>query len=360
MDGGLLCLKWRDHRSTFFRMLSSVRKKEVYCDATIACDGRFYPVHRLVLSTCSEYFERMFEVADKQHLMIVLADIQREDLETLLDYMYIGEVNVLQSDLSGFMKAAERLKIKGLAEPTDTITRKEGVDGKRSLPQKEDNWEVKRRKQNDEVPPYSKAEVKTCPRGSSPTKASKESYNEPKRGRDQTAGLGKTNSIVTSPTPGIVSPAQLASAELGAETRTDSGPDPLPAVPRGPESTVSHDGEVTDCDSTQVKCEDINVKEEPEDWPNTESNEESQLFRFADPGLTYLANTSTLPLVTQGQAGPLDHPAHPVPGPSGLHSAVGWEHQTLTASDDFVQYRDSPIKGVSQILSEQSQPRPVD
>lgn len=28
MEGELLCLKWRDHYSSFFRTLSSVRKKE--------------------------------------------------------------------------------------------------------------------------------------------------------------------------------------------------------------------------------------------------------------------------------------------------------------------------------------------
>ncbi|XP_045610521.1 uncharacterized protein [Procambarus clarkii] len=388
MNGGLLCLKWRDHHSTFFRMLSSVRKKEMYCDATIACEGRFYPVHKLVLSTCSEYFERMFDVADKQHLMIVLADIPYENLETLLDFMYIGEVNVLQSDLSNFMKAAECLKIKGLAEPTETNPRKECVDskrnlsqkddgkrnlfqkddGKRNLSQKDDGWETKRRRQNDDLLLNSRSETKTnegilhdSSGSSKGLLGSKESCIESKRGRDQASGHGKINNISTL---GIVSPAQLASAELASETQADSGSKSAAPLAKSHESSISHDGELTDCNSSQVKFEDVNVKEEPEEWLQTDSNEESQLFKFSDPGLTYMANTSTLPLSAQGlgqvvqsHVGALEHSAHPLPGPSGLHSTPGWDHQlhsTLT-SDDFVQYQCGPVKGASQIEQEEQE-----
>lgn len=43
-----------------------------------------------------------------------------QDLEALLNYMYLGEVNVLQTDLSRLIKAAECLRIKGLAVPDET------------------------------------------------------------------------------------------------------------------------------------------------------------------------------------------------------------------------------------------------
>merc|ERR1712198_528157 len=116
--------------TTFFHVLSNIRKKEAYCDATLACDGRFYPVHKLVLSTCSDYFEQMFEKTKDKQPVIVLKDIRHEDLEALLNYMYLGEVNVLQNDLSGLIKAAECLRIKGLAVPDEDPAEKK--DNKRS------------------------------------------------------------------------------------------------------------------------------------------------------------------------------------------------------------------------------------
>nr|XP_027211434.1 broad-complex core protein isoforms 1/2/3/4/5-like [Penaeus vannamei] len=115
----LLSLKWNNHRSTFLHILGVLRDKQSYTDVTLACDGKFYSVHKLVLSTCSDYFCAMFEKTACKSPVIVLKDIKCEDLEALLDYMYLGEVNVRQSDLASLIKAAENLRIKGLAVPDD-------------------------------------------------------------------------------------------------------------------------------------------------------------------------------------------------------------------------------------------------
>ncbi|XP_076068821.1 uncharacterized protein LOC143041063 isoform X2 [Oratosquilla oratoria] len=132
MTSGLLSLKWNNHRSTFFHVLSSVRTKETYSDVTLACDGKFYQAHKLVLSTCSDYFEQMFEKTQCKQPVIVLKDIRHEELEALLNYMYIGEVNVLQQELPGLIKAAECLCIKGLAVPDEAPTCKETKDSRRT------------------------------------------------------------------------------------------------------------------------------------------------------------------------------------------------------------------------------------
>ena len=88
-----------------------------YEDATVACDGQFYPVHRLVLSACSEYFEQMFALTVGKHPVIVLKDISKEVLETLLKYMYLGEVEVKKVLLSSVIEASQSLKIRGLSDP---------------------------------------------------------------------------------------------------------------------------------------------------------------------------------------------------------------------------------------------------
>ncbi|XP_064097240.1 zinc finger and BTB domain-containing protein 17-like isoform X5 [Macrobrachium nipponense] len=123
MEGGLLSLRWNDHSHTFFDMLSTIRRKESYCDVTLVSDGRFYPVHKLVLSTCSDFFDNLFSRTDCKHPVVIVANVSHKDLEALLNYMYLGEVNVLQTELGNLMKAAEVLKIKGLAEPTKSTTK---------------------------------------------------------------------------------------------------------------------------------------------------------------------------------------------------------------------------------------------
>ncbi|KAK8394098.1 hypothetical protein O3P69_006357 [Scylla paramamosain] len=128
MDGELLSLKWNNHRTTFYHVISGLRNKETYTDVTLACEGKFYPVHKLVLSTCSEYFSDIFDRTPCKNPVVVLKDINCQDLEFLLDYMYIGEVNVRQNELSSLIKAAECLRIKGLAVP-DEEPKKNGSGG---------------------------------------------------------------------------------------------------------------------------------------------------------------------------------------------------------------------------------------
>ncbi|XP_071513704.1 uncharacterized protein [Panulirus ornatus] len=120
MEEGILSLRWNNHRSTFFHILSTLHRKELYSDVTLACNGKFFPVHKLVLSVCSEYFEEMFKQTNCKHPIIVLKDILQDDLEALLNYMYAGEANVAQSDLARLIKAAECLRIKGLAVPDES------------------------------------------------------------------------------------------------------------------------------------------------------------------------------------------------------------------------------------------------
>ncbi|MCL4124400.1 UNVERIFIED_CONTAM: hypothetical protein GTU68_005202, partial [Idotea baltica] len=66
------------------------------------------------------------------HPYIVFKDIDPSEMELLLNYMYQGEVNVVQEKLPSLIKAAEALKIKGLAVPDDLPSGKDSSGKKRS------------------------------------------------------------------------------------------------------------------------------------------------------------------------------------------------------------------------------------
>lgn len=48
--------------------------------------------------------------------MIIFRDVKYQDLEALIDFMYQGEVNVLQEQLSSFLNTAELLAVQGLTD----------------------------------------------------------------------------------------------------------------------------------------------------------------------------------------------------------------------------------------------------
>ena len=69
----------------------------------------------------SPYFKSLLEENPAKHPIIILKDVPFTHLSAILEFMYAGEVNVAQDQLPAFLKTAERLKVKGLAEAPQTI-----------------------------------------------------------------------------------------------------------------------------------------------------------------------------------------------------------------------------------------------
>lgn len=84
-------------------------------DVTLACGGKLFPAHKFILSTCSDYFREMFKRNPDKHPIVYMRDVPAGDLEALLDFMYLGAVDVARENLASLMKTAEGLQVKGLA-----------------------------------------------------------------------------------------------------------------------------------------------------------------------------------------------------------------------------------------------------
>jgi len=112
------CLKWNNHRSTILSVFDTLLEEESLVDVTLSTEGQFLRAHRIVLSACSPYFRAIFRSSymNNKEPLIVLKDVDFENLKALVEYMYKGEANVPQHMLSSFIRTAENLQIRGLAE----------------------------------------------------------------------------------------------------------------------------------------------------------------------------------------------------------------------------------------------------
>jgi len=113
------CLKWNNHQSNMLSIFDQLLSSEHFVDVTLACDGLSVRAHKMVLSACSPFFQSLFIQNPCKHPIVILKDIRFVDLKALVQFMYRGEVNVSQDQLPTLLKAAETLKIKGLAEVTN-------------------------------------------------------------------------------------------------------------------------------------------------------------------------------------------------------------------------------------------------
>nr|CAD7443358.1 unnamed protein product [Timema bartmani] len=94
----------------------ALRDEEDFVDVTLACDGQRLKAHKVVLSACSPYFKELFKSNPCKHPILFLRDVEFSHLQSLVEFMYAGEVNVAQAQLSSFLHTAESLQIRGLTE----------------------------------------------------------------------------------------------------------------------------------------------------------------------------------------------------------------------------------------------------
>ncbi|XP_025833518.1 uncharacterized protein LOC108743322 isoform X2 [Agrilus planipennis] len=116
-----VCLRWNSHHNNMQTSFPYLLKREQFVDVTLVAEGQMIKCHRVILSSCSSYFEKILESIDHhQHPVIFLKDIPYWVLKSLTEFMYVGEVNIVQTKLQELLEAAEILKIKGLAGKSTT------------------------------------------------------------------------------------------------------------------------------------------------------------------------------------------------------------------------------------------------
>ena len=135
------CLKWKDFQHNTSRSFSNLREEDNFHDVTIVCDDlKQLGALKAILSSGSEYFKSIFKQNkhSHSHLLLCLSDISSYELEQVLDFLYLGEVNVFQEQLDRFLNISMRLKLEGLLKDQKQSTLNETGSMKQGTPFKEE------------------------------------------------------------------------------------------------------------------------------------------------------------------------------------------------------------------------------
>ena len=109
-------LSWNefiDNVSTSFRKL---RQDKDYSDVTLVCDDeKSIRAHKVVLSSSSEFFRNVLKLTkDSNNPIIYLNGVNYKHLTYMLDYIYLGQIQIYEVDLEKFLAMAQNFKIEGL------------------------------------------------------------------------------------------------------------------------------------------------------------------------------------------------------------------------------------------------------
>ena len=111
-------LVWNEFSNTAVKTFQNLRSDSHFADVTLASsDGQQLLAHKVVLSSCSNFFRDVLVRNPHQHPLLYLKGIGIEDLRNIIKFIYSGEVEVESNTLSQFLEAANELKIDGLKQP---------------------------------------------------------------------------------------------------------------------------------------------------------------------------------------------------------------------------------------------------
>jgi len=116
MTNEKFCLRWNDFETNISVAFRELRDDKDFFDVTLACDDEQIQSHKMILSACSPFFRNILRRNPHKHPLLYLKGVKYSDLQSVLNFMYHGEVNVAQEDLNSFLSVAEDLRVKGLTQ----------------------------------------------------------------------------------------------------------------------------------------------------------------------------------------------------------------------------------------------------
>lgn len=109
-------LRWNDHQNQILLAFDALLQTKSLVDVTLVCAETSIRAHKVVLSACSPFFQRVFAENPCKHPVIVLKDFSGWVVQAIVDFMYRGEISVPQERLQTLIQAGESLQVRGLID----------------------------------------------------------------------------------------------------------------------------------------------------------------------------------------------------------------------------------------------------
>merc|ERR1711915_106572 len=111
--------------STFKELLSDTN----FADVTlVAEEENEILAHKVILASSSSFFKRILIKHSQKTPIIYLNGIRFSDLQAIVNFIYLGEVEVRQEHLDTFLRAAKILEVKGITDETGSLEEEAPVE----------------------------------------------------------------------------------------------------------------------------------------------------------------------------------------------------------------------------------------
>ncbi|CAL1675979.1 unnamed protein product [Lasius platythorax] len=108
--------KWNDYQNHLSDVVRQLLEEDCMVDVTLSADGQRIHAHRIVLCACSTLFQEVLSQVTEDCPTIILSDISPQDIKSIIEFIYHGEVRIPVDNINSLLEAAQSLKISGLVD----------------------------------------------------------------------------------------------------------------------------------------------------------------------------------------------------------------------------------------------------
>merc|ERR1712127_199317 len=122
-------LAWNQFESCAASTFKTLLTDQSLADITlVSCDGeKQVTAHKVILSACSPFLKRIILKNPHQHPLLYLKGVKFRDLQLIVKFMYLGQIEIGRDCLPEFLAAAKELEVKGLMEADNPVTNDDEV-----------------------------------------------------------------------------------------------------------------------------------------------------------------------------------------------------------------------------------------
>ena len=97
------------------KYFAELRDRNELYDVTLACDDHVCQAHKIIISASSLFFRNVISQSNHDKPFIYLKGVNKQDLESIIEFMYSGKAQVEKNNIVRFLGTAADLQIDGLS-----------------------------------------------------------------------------------------------------------------------------------------------------------------------------------------------------------------------------------------------------
>ena len=115
-------LTWDLYSDKIIEIHKDLIKTKDFADVTLVTDDeKCLKAHRIILSAYSSVLKNILQIDPQSKQVIFLSGIQHSEMESILQFMYLGETKIDDERIKEILKVAKSLKIIGLGKSLENI-----------------------------------------------------------------------------------------------------------------------------------------------------------------------------------------------------------------------------------------------